>query len=427
MAKFGTQTKSRSGLIVALDVGTTKICCLIAKPVSERSIYGATGPSIIGIGHQGSAGIKSGSVVDLQKLEASVRATVEAAEQMAGENIAKVFVNISCGKPVSRIITRNVEIAGHEIGEADLNRVHDPVHLLKDQPEDHTLLHKITVGYNIDGNRGVREPVGMFGENLGVNIHLLSALNGPLRNLETGIRRCHLDIEKMVLTPFASALSCLSDEEKRVGMTCIDIGGGTTTYSMFFDGDMIHAGVIPYGGENITRDISHVLSMPFENAERLKNLKGSAVPSINDDHETINYHQIGEEPGAEESQVKRSMLVGIIKYRVEEIMELVNEQIEASGFSQSVGRRVVLTGGTSQLTGITEVAARILNKDVSLGRPMPVEGLAEAVAGPGFSTCVGLLQYATEEFKGAEIPVHQTTSDSLGLLARIGHWFRNNI
>jgi len=427
MAKFGNHNKPRSGLIAALDIGTTKICCLIARPASERSIYGATGPSIIGIGHHVSAGIKAGNVVDLHKLEGSIRATVEAAEQMAGENIDKVFVNVSCGSPVSKIISREVEIAGHEIGEADLNRVHDPVHLLKDKPEEHTMLHNIPVGYCIDGNRGVREPVGMYGDNLGVNIHLITAKNGPIRNLETGIRRGHLEIEKMVFTPFASALSCLGDEEKRVGITCIDIGGGTTSYSMFFDGDLIHAGIIPLGGENITRDISHVLSMSFENAERLKNLKGSAVPSTNDEHEIINYHQIGEEPGSEENQVQRSMLVDIIKERVEEIMELVDEHIEASGFSKSVGRRVVLTGGSSQLPGITDAAARILNKDVSLGRPIPVEGLAEAVSGAAFSTCVGLLQYAVKEYNEADISALQTTGEPRGLIAKIGHWFRNNI
>ncbi len=413
-------TKVRSGLVAAIDLGTTKACCLIAKPLADN------GFEVVGIGHQISQGLRSGTIVDMEQTEATIRSTVEAAEQMAGENIRNVIVNVSCGEPHSRLIAYEVSIAGHEIGDADLRRLLDPAGLPEGEKHDRELIHLIPVGYSIDGNKGVRDPRGLHGERLGVNMHIVSAAAGPLRNLEQGISRCHLDICGKVVTPYASALSSVSEDEKNLGVTCVDMGGGTTSISVFFDGELVHIDSIPVGGLHVTNDIARGLSTPLVHAERMKTLYGSAIPTPSDDHEIIKVPLIGEEETGETNQVPRSVLVGIIRPRIEETFEMARNRLNEAGFDKVAGRRIVLTGGASQLPGVREMAGSILDKQVRLGRPLPVPGLAESVSGPAFSTSAGLLHFAfnnpAEEAKSAYRPIEEPS----GRLARIGQWFREN-
>lgn len=414
------QNKVRSGLVAALDLGSTKACCLIAKPVGEG------GFEVVGIGHHISHGIRSGSVVDMEQTEATIRSTVEAAEQMAGENIRNVIVNVSCGEPHSKLIAYEVSIAGHEIGDNDLRRLLDPAGLPESEKHDRELIHLIPVGYSIDGNKGVRDPRGLHGERLGVNMHIVSSAIGPLRNLEQGISRCHLDICGKVVTSYASALSSVSQDEKNLGVTCIDMGGGTTSISVFFDGELVHIDSIPVGGMHVTNDIARGLSTPLVHAERMKTLYGSAIPTPSDDHEIIKVPLIGEEETGETNPVPRSVLVGIIRPRIEETFEMVRNRLQATGFDKVAGRRIVLTGGASQLPGVRELAGSILDKQVRLGRPFPIPGLAESVSGPAFSTSAGLLHFAfnnpAEEAKSAYRPIEEPS----GRFARLGQWLREN-
>jgi len=426
MKNGGMQTKSRNGLVAALDVGSTKICCMIARPSVDRGPYGEKGPQIVGIGHQISMGLRSGTVIDLDKAEASVRMTVETAEQMAGENIHDVVVNVSGGKPQSRLIAYEISIAGHQIVDSDLRHILDPANILSDQPSEREILHSIPVGYSIDGNRGVRDPRGMYGERLGINMHVISALSGPVRNLETTIARCHLGVESLVVSPYASALATLVKDEMQLGATCIDIGGGTTSIAVFFDSELVHIDSIPVGGIHVTNDIARGLSTPLAQAERMKTLYGSAIPSSNDDREVINVPLVGEETPVDTSPVPRSMLIGIIRPRIEEILEMVRERLQIAGFDKVVGRRLVLTGGTSQLSGIGELAATILDKQVRLGRPMSVDGLAEAVSGPMFSTCVGLLQYAATHKVEVPSAAYQPVNKPNRHFGRFGQWLKEN-
>ncbi|MDP6804885.1 MAG: cell division protein FtsA, partial [Rhodospirillales bacterium] len=217
---IGTTPKSgRGGAVAALDVGSAKICCFIARPDDGAHLR------IVGIGHHAARGVRSGTIVDMDAAEIAIRATVEAAEQMAGENIRNVVVNISGGKPESRLIAYEVSIAGHEIGDADVRRIVDPDRTRADLPDERQVIHALPVGYTIDGSKGVRDPRGMYGERLGVNLHIVSAAAGAIRNLETCISRCHLAIEQRVVSPYASALACLVDDEKQLGVTLIDMGG----------------------------------------------------------------------------------------------------------------------------------------------------------------------------------------------------------
>lgn len=425
MKRNGSSLKPRSGFVAVLDIGTTKICCLIAKPNVERGPYGASGPRVVGIGTHQSHGIRNGVIVDMDAAEHAIRAAVERAEQMAGDNIDRVVINISAGKPQSRLVACEVSIGGHGINEQDMRRLMDPAVLLKDMADDRQIIHKLPVGFSVDGNRGVRDPIGMFGQVLGVNVHVVTAASAPLRNLQAVVERCHLDVDAMVVSPFASALACLVEDEKKMGAACIDIGGGTTGIALFFDGELVHTDIIQVGGNHITNDIARGLSTPFGHAERMKNLYGTCLPSASDDGEVIQVPLVGEDDETGTIQVPRSMLVGIIRPRVEEILDLARERLEKAGFAQLAGR-VVLTGGTSQLTGISEMASQTFAHHVRTASPRPVEGLAEAVAGPAFSGASGLLQYAVA---AAEMPIEATlgmAQPPSGWLGRIGYWLREN-
>ncbi|MCG8511841.1 MAG: cell division protein FtsA [Rhodospirillales bacterium] len=419
MKKNGSNGKPRNGLVAALDVGSTKIACFIARS-------GEKGLQVIGIGHQVSRGIRAGAIIDMDAAADCIRSTVETAEQMAGENIRQVVVNVSSGEPKSRLIAYEISIAGHEIGDADLRQVLDPAVLAHGRPAEHETIHTLPVGYSIDGNRGVRDPRGMFGQRLGANVHVISAGTGAMRNLGTCIAHCHLEIEDEVIAPLASSEACLVDDERDLGVTLIDMGGGTTSIAVFFDGELIHTEVVPVGGVHVTNDIARGLSTPVVHAERMKTLYGSAIPSPSDDREVLRVPVIGEENEADTNPVPRSMLVGIIRPRIEETFEMVRARLEENGFDNVAGRRVVLTGGASQLPGVCELAGAILDKQVRLGKPQPIRGLAEASSGPAFSTCAGLLRYAIENPAVEAEAAYRPAEEPNGRLGRIGQWFREN-
>jgi len=429
-SKTGSQNGPRNGLVAALDIGTSKVCCLIARANTDIGLGSkkSKGMKIIGIGHQVSGGIRSGTIVDLDETEDAIRATVEAAEQMAGENIQGVVVNLSGGQPQSRLIAYEISIAGHEIGDADLRRILDPQVLSNGMAKEREMVHTIPVGYSIDGNRGVRDPRGMFGEKLGVNMHVINALSGPVRNLETSVQRCYLNIEDKVVSSYASSLATLADDETELGVTCVDMGGGTTSIAVFFDGELVHTDVIPIGGVHVTNDIARGLSSPLRQAERMKTLYGSALASSSDDREIIQVPLVGEDKTGETNQVPRSMLVGIIRPRIEETLEMVRDRLQAAGFDKVAGKRIVLTGGASQLPGIPELATSIIDKQVRMGRPRAIEGMPEAIAGPAFATSAGLLHYAisnkTEAPSSAYCPPEQIKGRSLG---RFSQWIRENL
>lgn len=412
--------KARGGTIAALDVGSTKICCLIARAGGDE------GPRVVGIGHQASRGLRGGVVVDMEAAEASIRAAVAGAEQMAGETLRQVALNVSAGHPRSRLIAYEVSVAGHEIGDADLRGLTDPAAYLRGDARDHEIIHTIQVGYTIDGSRGVKDPRGMFGERLGVNLNLVAAAAGPVRNLETCVARCHLGIENKVVSGYASALACLAPEEKELGATVIDMGGGVTTIAVFFDGDLVHTDTVPVGGSHVTSDIARGLSTPPGHAERMKTIHGSAIPSPADDRESIRVPLIGEDD-REANQIPRSVLVGIIRPRLEETFELVRTRLQAAHLDREAGRRVVLTGGASQLPGAREMAAAMLDKQVRPGRPRAIPGLAEAVSGPAFATAVGLLDFTLDERARAEGAAYRPAEPPAGPFGRFGQWLRDHL
>ncbi len=417
--------KNRNGLIAALDVGSSKVCCFIAEIGPHRH------PRILGIGQQASRGVRAGSVVDMDAAEAAIRNAVFAAEKMANETIQEVVVNLSGGTPASRQVRVEIPIAGQEVGEMDLRRALEEGQRVPCGPVDPAsaplLVHSIPVGFTLDGNRGIRNPRGMIGDRLGVDMHLVTARSGAVRNLTTCVERCHLDVGGFVVSPYASGLSVLVEDEMELGVTLVDMGGGTTTIAVFLDGQVAFTDAIPVGGNHVTSDIARGLSTPLQQAERLKTLYGHAMAAEVDDREVIEVPQVGEEDSGATQSVARSYLTGIIQPRLEETFELVRSHLEASGVDKLAGRRVVLTGGACQLPGTRDLAALVLDKQVRLGRPLRIQGLAEATSGPAFATSSGLIAYAI----AADTPVapEARTSDGEpgGLIGRLGHWFREHL
>ena len=410
--------RPRGSLITALDIGTTKICCFIARVEDDR-------PRVLGIGHQISRGMRNGGIVDLEATGASVLNAVHAAEEMAGETIQRVVANLSGGFSASRIIRAEIGVTGREITDAEMRRVLEHGYLMR-EPGDRQIIHSVPVGFSVDDSRGIRDPRGMLGERLGVNMHVVTASAASVRNHSAAIGRSHLEVEALVVSPYASGLSCLVEDEIGLGVTVIDMGGGTTTIGVFFDGNLIFADYVPVGGAHVTNDIARGLSTGVAHAERMKTLFGSAISTSTDEREMIAVPQIGEEDEGHVNHVPKSLLVGIIAPRIEETFELVRNRLEASGFDKVAGRRVVLTGGACQLHGAREFAGLILDKQVRMGRPQRVAGLAEATGGPAFATTAGLLHFALSEraeVSGARLGPQGSRR---GVFGRLGHWLRDN-
>ena len=408
----------RQGLWAVLDVGSSKIVCFIARR------GGNGGLEVVGIGHQISRGIRHGAVVDMEAAEQAIRVTVDAAERMAGAEVRDVILSLSCGQPQISRLAMEMPIAGHEVDDEDRDEALRQARIRSSSP-DRFVLHAIPTSFSVDGINGVRDPRGMIGQKLGVNVNVFSIPTAPVRNLAACVERCHLGIAAAVLAPYASGLSALVEDERDLGVTCIDMGGGTTSVSVFRDGHMIFADVIGIGGRHVTSDIARGLSTTLGNAERLKTLHGSALAGPSDERELLDVPLMGEDEDVTH-QVPRSMLTGIIQPRLEETFELVRRRLNEAGVSQIGGRRVVLTGGASQLNGARELAARLLGKQVRLGRPLPISGLAEATAGPAFAAAAGLLRYP--QMRPAELIASEKESQvgSGGPILRIGRWFKEN-
>ena len=416
------RNRPRGSIIAALDVGTTKVVCFIARVEDDDQLR------IIGVGHQSSLGLKAGAIVDMVSATTAIGHAVNAAEQMAGETINEVMVNLSAAHLESHGVTIDITIAGHQVGDLDLRRAMGHARGVERAGETE-LLHAIPTGYAIDGTRGIEDPRGMFGQTLSVQLHAVAAQIGSIKNLSTCIADTHLAVDGCCVSPYASGLSVLVDDEKQLGATVIDMGGGTTEIAVFLDGAMVHCDCLPVGGAHVTSDVARGLTTPLAHAERIKTLYGSCVTTSTDDRELIDVPQVGES-GEDEptsaNHLPRSLLVGIIQPRLEETFELVRSRLETSGFYQVAGRRVVLTGGASQLSGVRELAQLVLDKQVRMGKPKRLVGQPEATSGPAFATAIGLLTFAqhpVEDLSGLTTP----QQSAHGLFGRVGSWFRENL
>ena len=425
-------SRKRATIVTVLDIGSSKVVCMIGRltPLEGAEILAGRTHSIeiLGIGHQKSRGMKSGVIADMDQVESAVRLAVDAAERMAGVTVESLIVNVSAGRLKSDIYSAHVHLGGHEVTGSDLTKVVTAA-ARQSAHQERAIVHSLPAGYMLDGERGIRDPEGMFGDDLGVDMHVLSADRAPLKTLEVAINRAHLTVEAMVATPYASGLAALVSDEAEMGCAAIDMGGGTTTISVFADGKLVHADAIALGGQHVTMDLARGLSTRLDDAERIKAVHGSCLPQAGEDRDIIAIPPMGDDDRDQPVQVPRGLVARIVRARVEETLEMIRDRIQQSGYGPVVGKRIVLTGGASQLTGLAETARRILARNVRLGRPLGVAGLPPAAKGPAFSTAVGLMIYpqiAHLESHGAGEGAFHAFSGAPGRLARMGEWLKQS-
>jgi cell division protein FtsA len=373
----------RAGLVTALDVGSSKIVCLIgrAEPGSLR---------VIGAALRESRGIRAGTVTSLELAEESIRDCVAAAENMADARIQNVLLSVSCGSPISVTARTAMALDGALVSDAHLRA------LLADGrakcvADGYEIIQSAPTTYVVDEARGVRDPSGMFCQRIGVAMHAVAVKPSPLANLKLAVERCHLGVGASLFAPYASGYATLTEDEKQLGATVIDMGGGVTSIAVFLEGHLVHADVVPMGGSQITADLARMLAAPLSAAERTKTLFGAALGDLEAGADVVAVPQMGEDGDENAMRVPRSMLTRIIQARLEEILGQVQSRLRESGYDVAAGRRAVLTGGACQLAGARELASRVLNKQVRIGRPQSFPGLPAASAGPDYATAVGLL------------------------------------
>ncbi|HUX78419.1 MAG TPA: cell division protein FtsA [Alphaproteobacteria bacterium] len=407
-------SRMRGGLIAALDVGSSKVCCVIAQ------VQGRDNFEILGIGQQLSSGVKSGVVIDMEEVITSIVNAVHTAEKMAGVTIRDVIVSINGTHFKSVNLGVEMNVSGHPINDTDVRRV---LLQAKASQEDSSFqaLHTVPTSYALDGAKGIKDPRGMYGERLLVSLYTLFSKASPLYNLSTCVARSHLEVANLVAAPYASGLACLVEDEMELGVILIDMGGSTTSFAVFHEGQLRHAECIPIGGAHVTMDIARGFSTTMTNAERLKTLYGSAMHSAADDREMMVIPLVGEKRGEGVNQMPRSALVSVIKPRIEETFEYVRKRLMRAGVDSLTGQRVVLTGGASQLAGAREVASLVLGKSIRLGKPIHL-GASELSQDPSFSTCTGLLSYGQAEHLAYLQALPQTKSRQV--IAQIGSFLR---
>lgn len=408
----------RSGLFGVLDIGSSKIVCLIGRVESDGA------PRVVGFGWQKARGVRSGNITDLEEAERAIRAAVGQAEEMADTRLAAVTVNLAAGAPESRLFNVQWPVGGRAVGEDDIRRVIREG-VVRAAGEGRDIVHALPLVFSVDETAGVFDPRGMHCEILTARLHVIDAVSTALRNLAVCLGRCELDIADLVSAPFAAALAALVADERELGATLIDMGAGTSGIAVFAEGQLLHTAMLPVGGSHVTNDIARLLSTTVAHAERLKTLFGTVQESPDDHGEMLAVPLVGE--GEQHiAKVPRSMVVSIIRPRLEETFELAKERLEASGLARAGGSRMVLTGGACQLIGVREMAARTFGRQVRLGRPFGLKGLPDAATGPGFATAAGLLAWAGGQ--GRSLPdVALARAPAGGLFNRILRFIRERL
>ena len=404
-----------------VDIGTSKVVCLIAEP--ETRAQPGAGPRwrVTGVGHQRSRGLKAGVVTDVEGAGKSLRAAVSQAERAAGRQIAEVFLSVACGRLRSLNYAANADVETGIVSDNDIARVMAGGRAYAER-EGRMLIHLNRYGFRLDGAGGVRDPRGMAGERLTADLHAVTADEAPLRNLLLVPERCYLAVSGVVAGPYASALAATSEEERRLGVTAIDFGGGTTSIAAFADGQLIHCDVMPVGANHITYDIARELQTPLAEAERIKALYATLVGAPSDEREIFSYPLTGEDDGVP-GHTTKSELAKIVRPRVASLLGMIGERLERSGIRRFAGDRVVLTGGGAELVGIGPFAANTLARPVRVARPQPVPGLPASIAGPAFA-CASGLYLALASGLVARQPRVREAAVAGGYLGRGGQWLR---
>jgi cell division protein FtsA len=376
------------GLITALDIGSSKVSAMIAQKADGDELV------VLGTGQRESRGVKRGYIADMAATEAAVREAVEQAERIAGMNIENVWVSFSAGGLVSDVASVEVELGGHRIEQSDIDELLQAGRQSID-PQGRMVLHAQPTLYTLDGLTGVKKPLGLHADRLGVHIHVVAADGSPVRNLDLCVRSAHLEVKSIIASPVATGLACLSDEERELGVALVEMGAGITNVSLFAGGMLVGLTSIPFGAADITDDIASAFGTRRQHAERIKCFYGSANATPRDNHDMIDVAPISaDEDASEGGRITRAQLISVIRQRLDLLMGDVQRALSDLGFDGPVGRQVVLTGGGAELKGIADYAQVALGRAVRVGRPRGLTALPEAHSGPAFATLAGVAHYA---------------------------------
>ena len=391
----------RPGQVAALDIGSTKVVCLIGR--AEQANLRVMGAAL-----RESQGLRSGTVTSLEDVEDAIGEAVQAAENLADTRIQNVLISVNCGQPTSVTARAAIALDGDLVSDRHLHAL-----LAEGRArcavDGYELIQSAPTSYVVDEARGVRDPSGMYCQRIGVTMHAVAVKPSPLQNLRLAVERWHLTVAAALFAPYASGLATLTPDEMQLGATVIDMGGGVTSIAVFIEGALVHADVVPMGGSHVTADLARMLAAPVSAAERVKTLYGAALGDIESGTDVVAVPQMGEDGDEYAVRVPRSMLTRIIQPRLEEILSEVQSKLRASGYDVAAGRRAVLTGGAWQLAGMRELAQRVLNKQVRIGRPKSFTGLPASSTGPDYATAVGLLM------AGATMPPEALNPDLANL------------
>jgi cell division protein FtsA len=429
--KMKPLSPKRTAVIAALDIGTTKIACLIArlKPNGPHEVLPRRSHAIevIGFSHTGSHGMKAGAVVDLAEAEEAVRHAVDIAERTARCQIDSVIVSLSAGRLGSELFAASVDVPSGTVSDSDIERALAAGSRCSLR-DGRVVLHSLPTGFTLDDVRGIRDPRGMLADRFGVDLHVVTCDAAAPRNLMFAVERCHLAVEAMVASPYVAGLAVLADEEADLGSALIDMGAGTTTIAVFAGGRFIHTDGFAIGGHHVTMDLARGLSTTVYDAERIKTLYGSVLAGGLDERDMITVPAVGADEREPPQFVSRATLTRIIKPRVEEILEMARDRLAASPFVAEPRARAVLTGGASQLSGLPELAARILGRPVRIGRPLGISGLPEAAKGPAFAVSAGLLVYPqAAHLEHVELKrTRHLMGAGGGYITRVGRWLKES-
>jgi cell division protein FtsA len=422
------------GVIAILDIGTSKIGCLVLRfdgPEHFRdsdgvgSLAGQSAFRVIGAATTRSRGVKFGEIDAMQETERAIRTAVQGAQKMANTRVDHVIATFSGANPRSYGLAGSVELLGEAVSEDDIARVLASCEL-PPIGESREVLHAQPINFALDHRSGMADPRGQIGNRLSVDLHVLTVDSNVVRNVLYCIKRCDLEVAGMASSAYAAGISSLVEDEQELGAACIDMGGGATGVSIFMKKHMIFADSVRLGGDHVTSDISKGLQVPWATAERIKTFYGGVYATGMDDREQI---EIGGSSGDWEKDrrtVSRSELIGIMRPRVEEILEEVRDRLDAAGFSHLPSQQIVLTGGASQIPGLDGLAPKILGQQVRIGRPLRVQGLPQAATGAAFASAVGLCLFAAhpqDEWWDFEIPADSYPARSLRWAVK---WFKDN-
>ncbi|HEY0183512.1 MAG TPA: cell division protein FtsA [Rhodopila sp.] len=416
--EFEAPRHHRSGPFGVVDIGTTKIACLIGRVESDGTLR------VLGFGWHKGRGLNSGDITDLDAAEKAIRACVGQAEDMADTRLRAVTVNLTCGQPESRLFNVQWPVGGRAVTEHDIRGVLNEGRG-RAEVDGREPIHVLPLNFAVDATDHVIDPRGLFCSTLNARLHVIDAAATALRSLESCINRCDLEIEDLVSAPLAAGLSSLVPEERELGATIIDMGGGTTSMAVYAEKQMMHTAQLPIGGLHVTKDLAIGLSTTLVHAERLKTLFGNVESSPDDERELLPVPLVGEEDH-QLAKVPRSMVVNIIRPRIEETFEYIKDRLDSSGLGRAAGNRVVLTGGACQLPGVREMASRMLSRQVRLGRPAALRGLPELASGPAFSTAAGLLSWAAGDGRAFQ-DINLDGEPTVGLFRRLVNFLKERV